>query len=293
MRSARRVQLHIRNIVRARRPARILATPLIRTCTSASFPYGKPSGRLLRLDKPAQLFTDTDEHEVLAEVPDGEFVEAFGDTESEWLLVRRSLEDDNIDVMSDSPLRYQDGWLHHADLSVTEHQIGDRVTARTQFPEHPLLDLAKALPHWKGNAPGWLYASVAEMHTGKIGGILQGGRYLVQRPSGAIPERIAQEPELLITPRERAKRTTIAGLLGFLVATTVGTCAHARCWARGESSEHGRSAAILLLGWLTVSVVFVTPGTLFPAFLLAVSPLTSFNSALLLNLLLYVDLMGE
>lgn len=37
----------------------------------------------------------------------------------------------------------------------------------------------------------------------QVGGVLKGGRYLLQRPSGAVPERLALESKMLLTNKAR------------------------------------------------------------------------------------------
>ncbi|CAE8635169.1 unnamed protein product, partial [Polarella glacialis] len=149
----------------------------------------------------------------------------------EWMLVRAPAEED-IEIMGDKPLEYKDGWLHtpSSSLKVAELQLGDKVAARIDVPSHPVLDSLRALPPFKGGRklPDWIVASVCELHTGKVGGVVKRGRFLVQRPSGAMPERIATEAAMLQVPKERARRTVLAAILGLGLSTLMGGLLHAR-----------------------------------------------------------------
>ncbi|CAE7578891.1 unnamed protein product [Symbiodinium necroappetens] len=84
---------------------------------------------------------------------------------------------DNVEVMSERPLEYQEGWIHlpSTSLQIAEHQLGDRLAGRVDVPDHPVMNLVRKLPPWAGHPlPDWMPASVCELHTGKVGGIVRG-----------------------------------------------------------------------------------------------------------------------
>mmetsp|Transcript_9971 Transcript_9971/g.22267 ORF Transcript_9971/g.22267 Transcript_9971/m.22267 type:complete len:307 (-) Transcript_9971:70-990(-) len=258
-----------------------------------------PSRRIVRLMAPAPLREEADAAAaVVAELPSGELVEAVGDADSEldWLLVRAPMEDE-VNAMSDKPLLYQDGWLHGATLEAAEHQLGDKVAARIDPEAHPVVEALKTVLRWQGkpdaSPPSWFIASVAELYTGKVAGVVRKGRFLVQRPSGAVPERVTMPPELLIVPRDRARKTALAGLLGFAFAASLGTSLHAIAWLRGEPVSLGRMAWPQLVTWLSISALLLTPGTVGPCIGFANSPASTGCVAAWINLLFYSDLFSE
>lgn len=253
----------------------------------------------MRLREPAPLLAEAqDGAETLAELPKGELVEAVGLKEAsaelpEWLLVRSPAEE-QIEIMSDKPLAYQDGWLSNAPLQPAEYQLGTRVAARVDVNSHPALDLLRQLPWWRGTTlPDWIVASVAELHKGKIGGVVKNGRYLVQRPAGAMPERVATTAALLITPKERAKRTVLAGFIGLVLSGLFGSAIHAWAWMRGERSDSGRVAWPKLVGWMTLITVILTPAAVLPCFGFANSPASTACVVAWINMLLYSDLFND
>lgn len=250
----------------------------------------------------------------VAELEAGDLVEAAADVdvvrlspEGGWLLVRSPLED-KVDVMSDKPLQYQEGWLALVPsegmpndgavnagpcLERAEVQLGDRVAARVNVESHPVLDVLKKLPPWQNGLPGWMVTSVSEIYTGKIGGIVKRGRFVVQRPSGAMPERIATKAALLILPRDRARQTAVAGFIGLGISVALGTAIHAHAWMRGHPVDSGLMAWTPLVGWLTLIVVFITPFAILPCYGFANSQASTACVVAWLNLLLYCDLFSE
>lgn len=264
-----------------------------------------PKRHLLRLQAPAQLYREAAESaEVLEEVPAGELLIAVGAPEAaepspqlpEWLLVRVPAED-SIDVMSDKPLQYQDGWVRRPEVELAPLQLGDRVAARMEVHGHPVLNCLRQLPPWKGPdgeaLPLWIRASVSELHTGKVDGVVKSGRFLVQRAAGAIPERVAGELDMFIRPKDRARQTFKAAALGLGLAAAFGLAGHTRGWLRGESMDSGRVAWPKLIGWLTLATVFLTPATAMPCFVFANSTGSTTCVVAWINLLLYADLFWE
>ncbi|CAK9002093.1 unnamed protein product, partial [Durusdinium trenchii] len=155
-----------------------------------------PPQRILRLTGPVKLYKEAASEEVLQDLTSGELLIGVGeealqvgsDVANGWLFVRRPTEE-SVEIMSDKPLEYQDGWIHLPDAPVemAEHQLGDRLAGRVDVPDHPVTNVLKALPFCRGQElPDWIPGSVCELHTGKVGGVLKGGRFLLQRPSGAV-----------------------------------------------------------------------------------------------------------
>lgn len=244
--------------------------------------------------------------EELTELEEGAFVEVSGHVDVEgappeggWLLVRSPLED-KMDVMSDKPLEYQDGWIPVATedgekmVERAELQLGQKVAARVFVETHPVLDLLKKLPPWKdGELPFWMRAAVAELYTGKIGGVAQRSRFVVQRPSGAMPERVAVKVDLLVLPKERARQTTLAGLLGLAISLAIGLGVHGLSWAQGRPTDYGLMAWQPLVGWVTLIFVFLTPVTIGPSYMFANSQAATCTIVAWMNMLLYYDLFSE
>merc|ERR1712151_24361 len=104
-----------------------------------------------------------------------------------------------------------------------------------------------------GELPTWLLSSVSEFHTGKIEGVVKEGRYLLQRPSGAIPERLALTPDFLLPPKARARKTGVAAILGLAIACVMGTVNHAFFWISGETFTFGKFAWSSLAGWIMLT----------------------------------------
>lgn len=233
--------------------------------------------------------------DVLAELPAGELVETMLDVSSgaEWFLVRAPLEDE-VQAMSDKPLEYRDGWLLRPALDRAEHQLGDSVAARIDVTTHPVVNAMKSLPPWRDSGvPDWVHASVAELYTGKVTGVTRHGRFLVQRPSGAVPERVASEPEMLLVPKERARLTFRAGLVGFAIAVLAGTAFHGRRWAKGERFDVGKMAWPQLVGWALIGAVFISPLATVPCIIFTNSQGSTALVVAWINLLLYNDYFGE
>jgi len=287
----------------------------------------EPRNQILRLTGAAKLRAQASaDSEMLAELGAGDLVEAIGgnlEPAGGWLLVRSPLED-RIDVMSDKPLEYQDGWLAvaapalEADFGTaspapapaeeaggaaalalekllvpTDVQMGERVAARVLLETHPVLDALKKLPLFKDGLPNWMPVSVAELYAGRIAGVAKRGRFILQRPSGAMPERVASVPEKLIRPKARMRQTTIAGILGLGLSLVLGLGLHARKWVRGEPLDAGRFALEPLVGWTTLLVVFLTPVTILPCFIFTNSQASTLVVVVWMNMLLYNDLFSE
>lgn len=182
-----------------------------------------PPQRLLRLTAPVKLYKEADASaELLEELPSGELLVAVGEDVLKvgtpevpnWLSVRSPTEE-TVEIMGEKPLEYQDGWILADAVELAAHQLGDRLAGRVDVPDHPVINLLKSLPPFKGSPlPDWIPGSVCELHTGKVGGVLKGGRFLLQRPAGAVPERLALESEMLLTHKERRRSTAIAATLG-------------------------------------------------------------------------------
>lgn len=293
----------------------------------------EPGRQILRLTAPARLRAEASAAaEAVASLEAGDLVEASGEfdvvgapPEGGWLLVRSSLED-KIDVMSDKPLEYQDGWLAIAPpatdavaaaerasadggeaaedgqpqspagplLERTALQLGDKVAARVHPESHPVLGLLKKVPHWRDNGlPSWMRIAVAEIYAGRVGGVVQRGRFLIQRPSGAMPERVAVKDERIVVPRERAKETAICGLIGLAASLVIGSIVHARAWMKGDSVDHGLRAWPLLVGWATLVTVFLAPIVAAPCYTFANTQAATVTVVVWMNLLLYNDLFAE
>lgn len=232
---------------------------------------------------------------VLTEIPTGELVETMSDLDSPgaWRYVRNPIED-NIDAMSDKPLSYQDGWVQCSSLEMAEYQIGDKVAVRFEVQSHPVLDVLKRMPPWKETSlPPWMAASVAEMCTGKVAGVVKSGRFLVQRPSGAIPERVATRAQFVVLPKDRWRQTAFAGAVGMAISLAFGLALHARSWLRGERFDIGRMAWPQLFGWATISIVALTPLTVGPCYVFTNSPGSTAAVVAWISQLFYFDLFGE
>lgn len=250
-----------------------------------------------RLLEGAKLYTDPDvSSPVLEDLAAGSLIETFADLDGdmEWVLVRTPLED-NIDIMSDKPLEYQDGWMHYPSLELSKHQVGDKIAARVEAMSHPLLLALKRIPPWRNaSLPNILVEAVSEFHTGKIGGVVKRGRFMVQRPSGAIPERIATKDSFLFTPRQRQKRTFVSVYIGLVWACILASVLHMRKWFMlGRSREEGRFAWVTLCGYWVVAAVFLTPFCIWPCYSFSISHFSTASSVWFVNMLLYMDLFSE
>ncbi|CAK9002089.1 unnamed protein product, partial [Durusdinium trenchii] len=213
-----------------------------------------PPQRILRLTGPVKLYKEAASEEVLQDLTSGELLIGVGeealqvgsDVANGWLFVRRPTED-----------------MVRA-VEMAEHQLGDRLAGRVDVPDHPVTNVLKALPFCRGQElPDWIPGSVCELHTGKVGGVLKGGRFLLQRPSGAVPERLMLESSMLLTRKDRRRNTAIAAALGLVFATVVGASIHLREWLRGQT-QLGRKTWPQLLVWLLYAPVLVTPATALP-----------------------------
>eukprot|EP00929_Paragymnodinium_shiwhaense_P014712 TRINITY_DN122666_c0_g1_i1.p1 TRINITY_DN122666_c0_g1~~TRINITY_DN122666_c0_g1_i1.p1 ORF type:complete len:345 (+),score=60.37 TRINITY_DN122666_c0_g1_i1:58-1092(+) len=261
-----------------------------------------PDRVIVELASPAKLLADPEaDSEAVLELPAGELLEAFGDVDSdrEWLLVRSPLEDD-VELMSDKPLAYQDGWLHDADVKKTSFQLGDTVTARTESDIHPAFEAMRLVPPWRPGAagggapiPDWIRRSVNELYNGKVAGVTKNGRFLVQRPAGAMPERVVTTADFLYTPKERKRRAIAAGIIGLAVSAVIGVSVHGYSWLRGEKFQTGRMSWPNLVGWLCIVSVVVVPFTIWPCYLCSNSQASTVVVVAWLNLLFYNDLFGE
>lgn len=240
--------------------------------------------------------------ELLKELPSGELLVAAGepalkvaggDGGEPWLWVQSPTEE-TVEIMSEKPLEYEEGWIHVPDagLEVATHQLGDRLTGRVDVPDHPVTNLVKQLPFFQGPLPDWIPHSVCELHDGKVGGVLKGGRFLLQRPSGAVPERLVLEGNLLLTRKERRKHTAWAATLGVAFAGLVGLGFHTREYLRG-TTEVSRKTWPQLGVWLLYAPVLITPATALPCYGLSNSPGSTFCVVAAINLLFYSDLFSE
>lgn len=267
---------------------------------SSWFPWGKsvePVRHILQLREPANLLSDADQSsDVLSELASGDLVETASDVDTgrEWILVRSPLED-RVAGMSETPLQYLDGWLHNAQLERTDVQLGDKVAARVSPDSHPCYDVLRQLPAYRGDAslPAWIVGSVSEHHTGKVGGVLRNGHFLVQRPSGAIPERIGGPRTMLLKPKERKRITGKAAIIGFLLSTTLGVSAHIYSWLRGERYDCGPTAYPQVVGWTSLTATILSPLATIPCYLFANSQASTICVVMGLNLLFYQDLFGR
>jgi len=266
----------------------------------------------------AEASHDSDELNTLAE---GDLVETasgiditVSTPEGGWLLVRVPLED-RLDVMSDKPLSYQDGWVaigpdssgeqgisdsgavanateSKATLVPAELQLNQKVAAIVTPETHPVLQALEKYIYKEG-VPQWMKTSVAELYTGRIAGVAIRGRFVLQRPSGAMPERIATAYAKFLLPRRRFKRTAVAGIIGFFLSISIGCGLHGLDWMHGISFEIGRSAAVPLIQWLTLITVFLTPLAIIPCFIFANSEAATCCAVAFMNLLLYNDLFAN
>lgn len=256
--------------------------------------------RIIRLTSPARLSVEADaDSEELATLPMGEFVQAIGEVDGErheWLLVRTSNQS-QVNSMGEDPLTYVDGWVQWASFDVAPHQLGDRVAACVDVPEHPVLGLIEKLPPFKSEGkaglPRWMHASVCEYHVGKVQSVVQGGRLLIQRPSGAVPERIATTPDLLLVSRARFKKACFSGFIGFIGATAIGVVLHLSAWASGRDMNRGVMAWPQLVGWLTISTIFLSPLSVVPCFVFTNSQASTAAVVCWIDLMLYADLFTE
>merc|ERR1712217_926514 len=94
-----------------------------------------------------------------------------------------------------------------------------------------------------------------------------GGRFLLQRPSGAIPERLALTTEFLVPPRDRKRYTGIAALIGLGISVIIGVGAHARYWIRGERFSAGTYNYTNFSAWLIFTALIITPLTAWPCYI--------------------------
>merc|ERR1712216_752755 len=171
---------------------------------------------------------------------------------------------------------------------------GDKVAARVESTTHPVLEFMRFLPMWReAPLPKLMLEAVSEFHTGKIGGVVKKGRFLVQRPSGAIPERIAAEVEFLLVPRQRKRRTALSAFIGMVSALCLGTAMHSWKWLHGRPMDQGRFAWVNLVGYTTIVVVFLTPLMTWPCYSFSISLLSTATSIECLDLLFYFDLLTE
>jgi len=255
-----------------------------------------PERQIVRLTSPGRLLADaSSEAEVVDNIPAGELLEVVGEASAhvEWLPVRAPLED-KLEVMSEKPLEYQDGWLFEPNFELAEHKLGDKVTVRVDATSHPLLDTLKMLPWWKSSdLPSWIVASVSELYNGKIHGVVKQGRFMIQRPTGSMPERLATSASMLLVSRQRARQTTYAGLLGLVLSAAFALALHARQWAKGELYDFGRKSLGNLVGWLTLVIVFTTPLSIAPCYVFVNSPASTCCVVVGINMLLYNDIFGE
>lgn len=273
------------------------ATATAASSLSSRFFAPPPDRVLLRLAAPAQLLADAEETaEVTAELPEGELLEAFRDVDhsAEWILVRRSLED-RVDSMSEKPLEYEDGWLRGASVEKAPHQLGDKVAARIEHDEHPAFQLVRLVPPFRNGRPipKWFETAVLDLNAGKIGGVAQRGRFVVQRPSGAIPERVAVTQDLVVVPRQKAKDAVLWGIIGFVAACFLATGLHCVAWMRGASTDYGRRAWVTLVGWATFVSVFLVPLSIIPCIMFSVSQASVGLMVIWLSMLLYSDLFSD
>jgi hypothetical protein len=255
--------------------------------------------RLVRLSAAAPLLSETDTASaVIAELQAGNLVEAIGDIEDsnfrEWLLVRSPAEE-AIDSMSDKPLTYQTGWLHRPELVSAEHQLGDQVVVQVDVSSaHPVLGLLRTILSWRGGVmPQWIKASVSELHAGKIGGLVKNGRFLVQRPNGAMPERMAARHEALLLPRSHKKQAASAGLVGLVLSVFIGTAAHGYAWLHGDNVQTGRMGYPQLIGWMSLAACVLTPLVTYPCYNFANTQASTIGVVLFINLVFYRDLFGQ
>lgn len=240
--------------------------------------------------------------------------------EGGWLLVRAPQED-RLDVMSDKPLAYKDGWIAlgpvadgsaeqvisdsdavstssaTADMrsivEPAELQLGQKVAALVIPETHPVLQNLKKLPMYKDGLPEWMKNCVAELYTGRISGVAMRGRFVLQRPSGAMPERIATAYAKFLLPRRRFKKTAVAGILGFFLSIAIGTSIHGWGWMHGVSYEFGRMAFVPYIQWLTLITVFLTPLAIIPCYIFANSEAATCCVVAFINMLLYHDLFAD
>jgi len=216
----------------------------------------------------------------------------FTDTPPEWVLVRRPLESD-IEVMSEKPLLYEAGWLKDAKIQHADFQLGEKVSVKVETLSHIVLDMARKVPFWKTALPWWLTESLAEVHSGKVAGVVQQGRFMVQRPSGAIPERMAVEAKVIMRRRQLAKRTLAGAVVGAVVATALGFLGHSFAWFRGAPLDTGLKGWPRLVGWMTITTVFITPGSYIACYIFTTSQMGAAALVVWLDMLLYKDLFGE
>jgi len=264
---------------------------------SSTAPGGPPPrGLLVRCMAPTDLRREPREAaETLYELPCGELMETFADftdVPPEWVLVRRPLEND-IEVMSDKPLLYEAGWLQNAQIERAEYQLGEKVCVKVEARSHILLDMARKMPIWKTALPGWLTESLAEVYSGKVAGVVQQGRFMIQRPSGAIPERFALEDNFIMRRRQVAKRTLAGVAMGAVVATALGFLGHSLAWCGGAPLDSGLKGWPRLVGWLTIGTVFITPGSYLACYIFTTSQMAAAALVVWLDMLMYKDLFGE
>lgn len=255
--------------------------------------------QLVRLSAAAPLLSEADvASAAITELQAGDLVEAVGDIEDsnfrEWLLVR-SPGEEAIDSMSDKPLAYQTGWLHQPELDSAEHQLGDKVVVQVDTSSaHPVLGLLRTMLSWWGREmPPWIKATVSELHAGKIGGLVKNGRFLVQRPCGAMPERMAARPEAIMHPSSHKKQAALAGSVGLVLSVFIGTAAHGYAWLHGDAVQSGRMGYPNLIGWMTLVTCLLTPLVTLPCYNFANTLASTAGVVLFINLVFYCDLFGQ
>lgn len=257
---------------------------------------------IVELTAPAELRAEPDlSSEVVATLPQNELAEAFGDVDPageasprEWLLVRAPLEE-HVDMMSDKPLQYRDGWLHRAAFRRAPHQLGDKVAALAECESHPFYDAMRLVPPWRGGAPipPWLVDSLSELQTGKVGGVAMRGRFVVQRPSGAIPERAVAVEARIMTRKQRGRYATLAGALGLLFSSALGVASHVGGWLQGERWDAGPLAWPQLVGWFSIVAIIITPATAGAGYVAHNTRASTVAVVAWINMLLYNDIFGQ
>lgn len=213
--------------------------------------------------------------------------------DSPWIFVHVP-KDTEIKSMSDVPLTYEDGWLKRNLLVETPWKTGERAAVTAPDPpEHPFFYMLRVLPQWRDGVPKWLHNTCAEHFPGKVYGTMVGGEIVVQRPSGAIPERLAAPYLELLRPRDRAKIVAKSTGLGLLSASlVVGVAYGYMSYDRERRGQRGLTWHGYVQ-WLGFSTLFLTPFAYFPCFIFCMTPFGTTSFIFWANAMLFYDLFHE
>lgn len=223
-----------------------------------------------------------------------DLIVSFPDAEdSPWVFVQVP-KDTAVKAMSDEPLTYEDGWLRQNALGEIPWKMGERAAVTAPDPpEHPALSVFRIYPQWRDGIPRWLSHTCAEHFPGKVYGCIVGGEIVVQRPGGAIPERLSAVYADLLRPKDRAKivaKSTALGLLGAALAMGIAYSyiSYDRVRKGGRKMTwHG------YVQWLGFGGLILTPIAYIPCFIFCMTPFGTCSFIFWANAMLFYDLFHE